>query len=205
MPAIIFSLSLSGCNNEPKYTAEEWKNKQTEINTQITSNNIETVTVTTETEIEIFNKELRGYQEFFIKYLDLIKSYEDKWLDIISINSIGKYSGEEILNVTLEEKNAVQKILVFPNILTQFLNYEISYIDARGKYYGTLAFAMASLKRSTGVIDTNVINKIYPNWEKDKEVMDNLYEKTENELRNILIDYNKRAKKLGLSTPFPNQ
>lgn len=49
------------------------------------------------------------------------------------------------------------------------------------------------------------MDEIYPNFEKDLEVMNNLYEKKENELRNILIDYNKRAKKLGLSASFPNQ
>ena len=184
---IITFLFLLSCSIEPKYTAEEWKKIQT----------TETTTKTpSEKDIEKFNEDIKEFGNFLLYYNNLKKEYEDEWLKILNINS-RKRTFDEIYILTENETNAIKQVLAFPEFMSKYIEYDLLYTQARGLVHKTLAFLGENVEN----ID---LARDYPDFSQDVDNMSKYLEQRENELRNIVIDFNNRAKELDLKIPFPN-
>lgn len=163
--------------------------------------NSEVAAVTTklETEADKFNEGLKEFINFIGDYSALKENYEDEWSIITSSDSNNKpYTSEEIINLSNDESNAIKGLLDFPESMTKYIEYDILYIEARNRFYGTIAIVGENFKNP-------VLSEVYPEFSKDLENMTNLLKQRNEELRNIYINFNNRAKKLGLPVPFPNQ
>ncbi|MHB8276163.1 MAG: hypothetical protein ACYDIA_00710 [Candidatus Humimicrobiaceae bacterium] len=167
---------------------------------KVQSSEVTVVTTKSETEVDKFNEELKDLVNFIDDYSALKGNYEDEWL-IVPSNSINKklYTSDEIIKLQGDELNAIKGLLVFPESVTKYIEYDISYIEARGNFYGVLAVVIENFKRPVAM------DEVYPEFSKDLDNMGNLLKKREAELRNIKIDFNNRAKELGLPIPFPNK
>lgn len=155
------------------------------------SSKVTVETIKAETEVDKFKEEVKDFINFISNYSNIKKKYEDEWLDIRS----ERHTAEEIIGVTNDESNAIKGILVFPESATKYIDYDLSYIEIRGTIFANL-----SLVPNNGVVDN-----YYPDFSQDLDTMSKYEDQRDNELRTILIDYNNRAKELGLPAPFPNK
>ena len=190
---IFTSTMLISCSSEPSYTAEEWeelKSSQTEENL---STNEET---RTKTEVEIYNEELLEFSEFMIYYYDLIREYENILPDMAK-ETESNLTAKEILEKSAEEANEIKRILEFPKYLERYIEYDLEYIEDRAIFLSTIELLTDNGKRQLTESD-------YPKYTNEFDYMLDSNEKRNNELRSVIIDFNNRAKELGLSVPFPN-
>ncbi|MCL5772705.1 MAG: hypothetical protein M1479_10620 [Actinobacteria bacterium] len=176
--------------------AQEIQQEQKIQNTDvITNSEVAVATTKAESEADKFNKEILDFKNFFKNYFDTKKAYEEKWSDIRSNNPTRIYTAGEISVLTNDELNAIKRIFDFPESVTKYIDYDLSYIKIRSKIWETLS-----------VLPPNaIVDEYYPDFSKDLDSMLEYEDQKDNELRNILVNYNNRAKKLGISIPFPNK
>ena len=203
----VLVLTVSGCNSEPTYTAEEWEEKQKEekytkeeweeLQSSQTEENLSKNEETkTKTEVEIYNKELLEFREFMVYYYDLIKEFEDILPDSGKEND-SNLTAKEILDLSVEEASVIKGIRVFPQYLTRYIEYDLEYIENRAIFFATI-----ELLTDNGKIQ--LTESDHPKYTNELDNMLDSGAKRNNELRSIIIDFNNRAKELGLSIPFPN-
>ncbi|MHB1376808.1 MAG: hypothetical protein ACYCXB_05195 [Candidatus Humimicrobiaceae bacterium] len=175
------------------------KAQQVQQEQKMQSSKVVVATTKSETEVDKFNKELKELRNFIGDYSALIKNYENEWAIIRSdVPNKKIYTSDEIIKLQADELNIIKGLLVFPKSVTKYIEYDISYIEAMSRFYGTMAIVGENFKNP-------VLSEVYPEFSKDLENMTNLLKQRDTELRNIYIDFNNRAKELGLPVPFPNQ
>ena len=162
---------------------------------------VETIANTQLSEVDNYNKEFQDFIDFMGNYLKSKDKFETKW----GGDSLGRLqsnlSPQEILDLTGNEIVTIKGIFVVPEFIKHYVEYDLEYIKARGLFWANMSWVVESGHK------TEDAPKYYPdsNYFKDLDNVINYYSKREDELRNIMINFNNRAKELELPIPFPNK
>lgn len=202
---IVLIILIVACNNEPKYTAEEWKQKQTQESKKIE----ETLTHSTISEnqkrIDFFNKKLSEFTNFLAYYKDKILPYEEQISELTgklqvannpeTVNSLHK----KVAELYSEENKTIDCIVDYPDFLKNFIYNELKRTEKKANLYLVLSYLP---KDSSGTL--NIDKESTDQLLKEMEEVDNIEKKSINEMKTIKVDLNNEARELGLKVPFPN-
>jgi len=183
---VFLILSFIACNSEPKYTSQEWEEKQEEPHKEIEREK-------RSEEIENYNRRLNRFNTFLDDFFDVVEIYEPDINELVE-----KFNNEKD---NIEKKKTYAELIIEKK--EDFINElsELNVPEEANVFFNFILESETNAKLSLEIFLSSNSNKT--DYEEYQSKQKNADINARNELNRIYQRFNDEASKLNIVIPFP--